>query len=439
MVEKKYRHPERSMTAAMGGSAEQEGAFRLLNNSSVSFQGILEGHFLQTAARSELCTEVVIAHDTTDFRFGQGAPREGLAPLAGANSKYGFYAHVSLVMKRSSLRAPLGVVSVQPWVRTEQVRRMREHQGYKEIDRWYEGVVNSEARVGENVSCIHLMDREGDSYELYAKLCSANHRFVIRVCHNRWLENETKLFDEVGLGPVVAERDIYLSKRTKRLTPKARSIYPQRDARRAKLSIRARRIELSRSGWLRRNKTVAPPSLVLNLVEVLEDRPPNRQPAVSWLLLTTEPIDSPQDVLRIVDLYRGRWLIEEYFKALKTGCAYEKSQMTSYDSLLRTLAICIPIAWQLLRLRYLAGAVEDLPATHVLTPRQIEVLRATSQAPLPEVPTAREVLWALAMKSGHTKRSREPGWQVLGRALQDLLVAEQGWAAAMDFRKSDRT
>ena len=37
--------------------------------------------------------------------------------------------------------------------------------------------------------------------------------------------------------------------------------------------------------------------------------------------MTTEPIDTVEQVLRIVDWYRARWVIEEFFKALKTGCA----------------------------------------------------------------------------------------------------------------------
>jgi hypothetical protein len=42
--------------------------------------------------------------------------------------------------------------------------------------------------------------------------------------------------------------------------------------------------------------------------------------------MTTEPIDTPEQILAVVDGYRHRWKIEELFKALKTGCAYEKRQ-----------------------------------------------------------------------------------------------------------------
>ena len=54
---------------------------------------------------------------------------------------------------------------------------------------------------------------------------------------------------------------------------------------------------------------------------------------------------------RPLDYYRSRWSIEEFFKALKTGCSYEKRQLESRHALLNALGILAPIAWQLLVLR----------------------------------------------------------------------------------------
>lgn len=60
-------------------------------------------------------------------------------------------------------------------------------------------------------------------------------------------------------------------------------------------------------------------------------------------------------------------MIEEYFKALKTGCAYEKSQLETLHALLNLLAIQAVVAWQLLRLRTIARDDPQRPATHVLS------------------------------------------------------------------------
>jgi IS4 transposase len=90
---------------------------------------------------------------------------------------------------------------------------------------------------------------------------------------------------------------------------------------------------------------------------------------VEWRLMTTEPIDTDEQVLRIVDWYRTRWMIEEYFKALKTGCAFEQGQLASFHTLCVALALLAPMAWRLLLLRYLARELPTTAATVVLTPR----------------------------------------------------------------------
>jgi hypothetical protein len=53
----------------------------------------------------------------------------------------------------------------------------------------------------------------------------------------------------------------------------------------------------------------------------------------------------------VVDAYRARWVVEEFFKALKTGCQIEKRQMETYEALRIALALFLPIAVRLLALR----------------------------------------------------------------------------------------
>ena len=70
----------------------------------------------------------------------------------------------------------------------------------------------------------------------------------------------------------------------------------------------------------------------------------------------------------------------------------------------------------------------DLPATEVLTPRQIEIIRARSNGKLGLAPTVFEAVMALARYfGGHIRRNGDPGWQILGRAYESLLLVELGW------------
>ena len=136
-----------------------------------------------------------------------------------------------------------------------------------------------------------------------------------------------------------------------------------------------------------------------------------------------------------MDCYRARWVIEEFFKALKTGCQYEKRQLESAESLLNALAIFAPVAWRLLLLRHLARSQAKASATAALTPKQLEVLRAVARRPLPTHPNAREAMLAVAALGGHLKSNGDPGWLVLGRGMHDLLLLELGWRAREETEK----
>ena len=289
---------------------------------------------------------------------------------------------------------------------------------------------------------VHVIDREADDYRLLALLTRGGHRFVVRAAFDRLLESneETdrpKLLDELASVRTRVTREVPLSRRPKASrSPKQLHIHPVREGRLATLAFGATTVTLRRP---RPQPKTEPVTLRLNVVRVWEPHPPRGESPVEWTLLTGEPIKNVDDLLRIVDYYRARWTIEEYFKALKTGCAYEKRQLESLDGLLNVLALYAPIAWQLLRFRSEARRDPDAPATAVLTDTQIEVLRCFRPRPLPEKPTARDVLLAVAALGGHLKRNGEPGWQTLAAGYDELLKLTAGWEAAIAAGKCDRS
>lgn len=170
--------------------------------------------------------------------------------------------------------------------------------------------------------------------------------------------------------------------------------------------------------------------LTVNLVRVWEPSPPEGEPAVSWLLYTSEPIKTRKQLLAIVDYYRSRWLIEELFKALKTGCSIEKRQLETYRALAVALAVFLPIAWRLLLLRSVSRKNPELAAKAIVTDVQLSLLRhELNLKALPK--TVGAAALAIAKLGGHLKRNGPPGWQTLGRGLESLLLMEAGWRAAI--------
>jgi len=172
-------------------------------------------------------------------------------------------------------------------------------------------------------------------------------------------------------------------------------------------------------------------SLRLHIVHVREVAPPPGVEPVDWKLITTEPIDTPAELERIVDAYRARWLIEEFFKALKTGCAYEKRQLESLSALLNALALFGPIACQLLLLRNTARDEPKTPATAILGRLELLVLQRHKSTALPDRASARDAMLAIARLGGHITNNGEPGWIVLGRGYEKLLALAEGARLAL--------
>lgn len=165
----------------------------------------------------------------------------------------------------------------------------------------------------------------------------------------------------------------------------------------------------------------------LNVVRVWEPSPPQGEPAVEWVLYTTEAIDAAEQVLRVVDCYRARWTIEEYFKALKSGCAVEKRQLGDLYALVNATALSLPLAYKLLLMKSEYRERPEQPAETVLDSDELTVLRMKAEKPLPESPTVSDVVLSIARLGGHLKHNGAPGWQSLARGYERLQAWVEGW------------
>jgi len=172
-----------------------------------------------------------------------------------------------------------------------------------------------------------------------------------------------------------------------------------------------------------------PQTLTVNLVEAVELNPPQGEEPVRWLLLTSEPIDTPEQIVRVVDIYKKRWLIEEFFKSLKTGCRLEDRQIKSAAAILNMLAILLPQAWRLLLLRSLSDETPDLSWRAVLEPLAFNLLKLeVPEAKLNDASTVRDVMLAVASFGGHIANNGSPGWITLHR----------GWSRLADLTRGAR-
>ena len=433
------RLPSAGLPQQSATSADLEGMYRWANNPDIAPEAVLAGHQARTAERARAAQSVLVVHDTTSFRFGGEVERDGMGLICNKDVLMGFFAHYSLCFSRRG--EPLGTIGLHAWARGRERKRVRMRQQARsdperESLRWHDAVDATGELLAEVPDVVHVMDREGDGFELLADMCEHDHRFVVRIAHDRRLQskrldrNVPKLYESLSVLPMMLEREVPLSRRGGPRKPAEPRRFGRLETRAAHLTIRAKAFTISPG-----NGAVyhLPDHLRLNFVEVVELQPPPDTEPVQWRLVTTEAIETAEQVAAVVDAYRARWQIEEFFKALKTGCNFEKLQLESARALTLTLTIYTAVAWRLLLLRWMDRNEPEAPAPRVLTATQLAALTAVCARkgkPLPKKPTAHHVLTAIAELGGHIKNNGPPGWQVLGRGFDQLLAIELGFIAA---------
>lgn len=420
------------------GDASLEGTYRFLNNKKVTAEGILAPHFRATARRVHATECVVVAHDTTEFSFGPVA--RGDLERVGNGKSYGFDAHVALAVTGDKSRVPLGVLAVTTFNRPFGSARLLGGKNKDKPDntmhRWAENVRLVRKRLGDAAHIVHVFDREADDYALLAEMVELGERFVVRQETDRRLirhRKDSKTRDVIAQTPLMAEREIVISARRKPTRKTHASRTPIRKARKVLLEIRATKMVLPRTVGAGGR---GPETLTLNLVEAVERNPPPGQTPIAWWLWTNEPIDTAAQVLHVIDTYRTRWVIEEYFKALKSGCRFEDRQLESQRALFNALAIFVPVAWRLLLLRSLSRHAPAGPATLALTDLQQRALRGYMKTKrnvdLPPKLTLHDAMLAIAQVGGHITNNGAPGWIVLARGFDRVLHIELGMALALE-------
>lgn len=435
--------PDVGFPQAMKEAAEVEAFYRFTNNPRVWWEELLAAHARESWLRADSIGPCLVLHDTTEMAFPGEAERVGLEKRA---SKSVFHAHVALAVSEGEAAVVHGVVGMRNYIIEDHAWVEVDGRGEgKELlsgaNRWGDLVADVHAEAGLTRPLIHVMDREADDYTLMSKILDHQGNFVIRSLHDRTVDplgGSAVGGDPGGSGKLTAalagvsysvSRPVQLSRRGSRRLPADRKTHPDRESRVARLQFRWTAVDLRRPGGVGKS---GPSTLKVWVVEVVEPEPPPGEAPVYWRLLTSLPIENAEDALRVVDIYRKRWLIEEYFRTLKTGCSAEKRQAESLSALLNVTCLLVPVAWRLMVLREVARNEPEGPASLILDDIEIQALRHISpRAKFSAQPKAREAIAAIARLGGHLRSNGEPGILVLFRGLQQLLAFAAGWRAAV--------
>jgi hypothetical protein len=209
---------------------------------------------------------------------------------------------------------------------------------------------------------------------------------------------------------------------------------PGRKARTAELAIRFAPIRLCRPESAARN---LPKTIAVTLVDVFEvSVPPKDGKPVHWRLLTTHRVANLGEARRIVDLYRMRWTIEEFFRTLKSASLNIEDADIGDPQVMMKLVVAAAITavtvMQLVKAR--DGTTEQL-LTDAFDPEDQPILEALSlrlegATQLQKNPHPKGSLsfatWVIARLGAWTGYYGKPGPKVISRGFYDFQRIKYG-------------
>ena len=452
--------PQASLPVAMGSRNDLDAAYEFFANPRVTPDEILGGHVVATHRRIAEQPVVILASDTTELDVTRpNSVVAGAGPLDGATRRGGLL-HPLVAFTPDG--TPLGTVACQWWTRAEtdastpkptRAERAATAIEAKESVRWVRMLRETHAIAARHpaTQVVCVADSESDIYEALqeGQQESGLGKWIVRACQDRVLlpavateaTEATNPLEKPGESsgegatlrsrllrqPVLFARTLAVRERQAKVACDTRTRRQSREAREATLEVRAATVTL-RGPW---RPSGALPRVTVNAVLVREGNPPPGEVAIEWLLLTNLPIDDPEAVRRVIAYYCVRWMIEVFFRVLKSGCRVESRRFEAMDRMWNFTAVCVVVAWRTLLVCRLGREFPAVSCESVFEPSEWQsVYRVVTGEPPPaEPPCLREMVRMVAVLGGFVNRAKgsEPGPETIWKGLQRMRDYAHAW------------
>lgn len=423
-------HPTESIPSNCNSWSETKAAYRFFDNEKASSDKILAPHRKATLSRIKAEKTVLLLQDTTDIDFtGRanlcGMGYTGSTQPAQKNMK-GFFLHPTIAVTPEGFC--LGAIDSQIWVRENapDVKKSRGITSYdkpiqeKESKKWLNSYKKTKAlaMLAADTILVNIGDRECDVYEFFLERDESipNAHFITRSLKNRKTANsKNKLLEEVLSKDSLGEIEFLL--------PKGRG----RRSRQVKQVIRSAILELKAP--LRKGHALD--NIIINAVVATEIDTPEGEKPIEWLLLTSLPVATFEDAVKIIDYYLCRWQIEIYFKVIKSGCQIEKLQLENLDRIKVCLAIYMIIAWRILFTTMAGRIAPDMSCDKVFSESEWKsVFIMTHKKQPPDIPpTLNDMIKLVAQLGGFLNRKSDgvPGVKTIWIGMQRMRDFALSW------------
>lgn len=400
-------------------------AYRLFDQEDVTFEGIIAPHCQQTRAACQSGDVKLLINDTTEIDFGHRRRAAGLGPT-GNGSGRGFFLHTALQVDAATGRVDGMAGQIlfhrQPRPKQKKHRNSKRRSAERESAVWGK-LVDDVSRPPAGVKWVHVDDRGADDVEVFHRIAAQGCSCVIRASRlTRWLELPEGR--KVRLKSLLDELPVR-GLRTVDVPAKA-----EQPAREATLELRFAEVRMPLPNvvtpWLKAHRPKEP--LRLWVVELREIQAPAGVQPLRWVLYTLESVTDLVTAHRVIGWYEQRPTIEDYHKALKTGCRVQRRYYETSARLERVTGLLSVVAVRLMQLKTAAQETPDRPAAEVAPKEWIELVQRARRKPPNPAMTIRQFLRAVAGLGGHLGRKcdGEPGWITLWRGFEKLILLARG-------------
>jgi len=405
--------PSGSTTKQTESWADCKAVYRLFDEEDVTFRALAEPHWRQTQGRTS--GHYLLLGDTTTLDFGAHRNVDGLSAVGNGGGR-GFLLHSSLMVNAENDEivglAGQTIYHRQPVPKGETFRKRLARPRESKI--WGE-VIELAGPAPQGVQFTHVFDRGADNFEVYCRLVLNRAGWVVRAAQLKRLvqtSGEKRQLREYLDGLPV--------RGTYQLTVRANKKQP---ARTSQVEVRFGTLLMPSprdcGAFVRECGIV---SIGMNVVEAREVNPPRGATPLRWVLLTSLPVKSFEAAWRVIEHYEKRPLIEEFHKALKTGCRLEQRQYRTSKRLEALTGVLSILAVRLLQLKTVARVDPERPAARVVPARWLQMLRCVQKGKRRTIRTVRDFYHGLARLGGWLDRrgDGEPGWITLWQGFEKL-------------------
>lgn len=372
-------NPQASIPESSNNWSETIGTYRLINNKKVNCESMLKPHVISTLERMKHQKIVLAVQDTTSLNYtGLKVRTSGLGDVGDStngNAK-GLIMHNTYAISTEGV--PLGTLDSNIWSRkTSKYKKSQKRANTpiekKESYKWPKAIeqVTQLTKDLKETKIIHIMDREGDIYEVFSEALNLEQSFIIRVKHNRRVNKSSRGADN---GQLLTE--VFAATKPLGIVD---MIVNARDEtggnRSAKVEIKAVKVKIpaprAKSNNIHRftNKDLEQTVIWVREIDFDEDTKP-----IDWKLITNVDISSSDEVLICIDYYCKRWHIEVFFRILKTGCRVEECRFSTAEKIKVFVILLLIVAWHIHRLTLLTRILPKANPDIVFTKREQTIL-----------------------------------------------------------------